>query len=117
MAKTRRRGSFADRVITIVKRIPKGTVATYGQVAALAGSPRSARMVGWVLRHAHSSVPWQRVINREGRISIIHEVLTAQTQAALLKKENIAVAEYDGAFWVNLDEYIWKPRQTSKNIQ
>lgn len=101
---------FAARVETIVRRIPKSSVATYGQVAALAGAPRAARMVGWVLRFSHRSVPWQRVVNREGRLSIIHEHFTAATQAALLGNEGVKVRQHDGAYWVDLEKFLWHPR-------
>ena len=56
------------KINEIISKIPKGKVATYGQVAALAGNPRAARTVGWVLNsHSKSSeLPWQRVINAKG---------------------------------------------------
>jgi methylated-DNA-protein-cysteine methyltransferase-like protein len=60
------------RIYAAVRRIPRGRVATYGQVATAAGLPRQARLVGYAL-HAlpeHSSVPWHRVINAQGRISL-----------------------------------------------
>lgn len=64
---------FFRRVYGIVRRIPSGRVATYGQVAALAGTPRGARAVGWALRaldeRAAASVPWHRVVNAAGAIS------------------------------------------------
>jgi methylated-DNA-protein-cysteine methyltransferase-like protein len=60
------------RIYAVVRRIPRGRVATYGQVAEVAGLPRQARLVGYAL-HAlpeHSGVPWHRVMNAEGRISL-----------------------------------------------
>jgi methylated-DNA-protein-cysteine methyltransferase related protein len=60
------------RIIHILKQLPKGKVATYGQIAALADSPRAARQVVWVL-HTHSQklkLPWFRVINSKGTISL-----------------------------------------------
>ena len=63
--------STYQRIYDVVRRIPAGRVATYGQVAALAGLPGHARQVGYAL-HAledHSGVPWQRVINAGGRVS------------------------------------------------
>ncbi len=82
----------------------------YGHIAALAGFPRGARLVGWILHESHRSVPWQRVINREGRLSIMHEVLTATVQAQLLREEGVEVVERDDAFWVDLRRYLWDPR-------
>jgi methylated-DNA-protein-cysteine methyltransferase-like protein len=110
MAGARVRSSFTQRVELVVRHIPKGTVATYGQVAALAGFPRAARMVGWVLRHSHQTLPWQRVMNREGRLSILHEHLTAKTQAALLEHEGVKVHERDDTYWVDLRRFLWHPR-------
>jgi methylated-DNA-protein-cysteine methyltransferase related protein len=64
---------FFRRVYRVVLRIPAGKVATYGQVAALAGTPRAARAVGWALRaldhETAARVPWHRVVNAAGEIS------------------------------------------------
>ena len=64
---------FFERVYDVVAEIPRGKVATYGQVAALLGLPRGARAVGWALRalpaSRHNTVPWHRVIGAGGRIS------------------------------------------------
>lgn len=103
------RRSFARRVVVVVRRIPRGRVATYGQVAAACGSPRAARQVGWILRHAHEHCPWQRVINREGRLSIVHPYLTPTHQASLLRKDDVRVTKRGGVYWVDLGKYLWKP--------
>ena len=67
------RPSFFGRVYAAVQAIPRGRVATYGQVAAMVGVPRGARAVGWALRAlsppAERSVPWHRVVGAGGRIS------------------------------------------------
>jgi methylated-DNA-protein-cysteine methyltransferase related protein len=67
------RSSFYDRVYAAVRAIPRGKVATYGQVAAMLGVPRGARAVGWALRAlsptAARAVPWHRVVGAGGRIS------------------------------------------------
>ena len=66
--------SFFERVYRVVQQIPRGKVASYGQIAALLGHPQAARTVGWALNALTSErvaqVPWQRVINSAGRISI-----------------------------------------------
>jgi methylated-DNA-protein-cysteine methyltransferase-like protein len=66
--------SFFSRVYAFVKRVPRGRVVTYGQVAALLGVPRGARAVGWALRGLDSrrarTVPWHRVVGYGGRISL-----------------------------------------------
>jgi methylated-DNA-protein-cysteine methyltransferase-like protein len=67
-------GRFFSRVYALVAHIPRGRVATYGQVAALLGNPRGARAVGWALRAlapaAARRVPWHRVVGRGGRVSL-----------------------------------------------
>lgn len=66
-------GGFFARVYDLVRGIPRGRVATYGQIALLAGSPRGARAVGWALRalsaREERSVPWHRVVGAGGSIS------------------------------------------------
>ncbi len=65
--------SFYDRVYAMVRRIPRGRVATSGQVAALLGVPRGARAVGWALRgigKREARIPWHRVVGHGGRISL-----------------------------------------------
>jgi len=64
---------FFDRVYAVVRRIPRGRVATYGQVAALVGVPHGARTVGWALSgigERAADVPWHRVVASGGRISL-----------------------------------------------
>lgn len=98
--------------LSTIKRIPTGRVATYGQIAALSGRPRGARMVGWALHQLGDEidrVPWQRVINREGRISTTCLDHPAQLQAELLKKEGIGVEFRDENYFVNLKKYLWRP--------
>lgn len=92
-----------------MKTIPRGRVATYGQVAALCGAPHSARQVGWILFRSVQTLPWQRVINREGRLSIVNPEVTAAQQAVLLRKEGVEVTEHDGSYWVDLQTYLWNP--------
>lgn len=85
--------SFA-RFLEVVRRIPRGRVATYGSIAALAGSPRAARQVGYALAgNTEPDVPWHRVVGRRGRegvgISLTGERRALQT--ALLDDEGVAV--------------------------
>ncbi len=104
--------NFYHRIYGMVKVIPPGKVATYGQIAALAGSPRGARMVGWAL-HVLSDeqlvhTPWHRVINREGRISTTCFEHTCDEQALLLKKEGVIVRKSKGNYWIDLKQFQWK---------
>jgi methylated-DNA-protein-cysteine methyltransferase related protein len=102
-----------QQVYREVKKIPHAKVATYGQIAALAGNPRGARMVGWALHqlneHDYRSIPWYRVVNREGRISTTCLDHPAAEQALLLNKEKIAVKYRNGNYWIDLQKYVWKP--------
>lgn len=103
--------NFFFRVYNMVRRVPKGKVATYGQIAALIGSPRAARQVGWALAQLepNTRVPWQRVINREGRISIENMQWPKDLQVKLLKSEGVTVELRDGNFFVDLKRFLWNP--------
>ncbi|MFH1171341.1 MAG: MGMT family protein [bacterium] len=105
--------NFYFRVYIIVRQIPKGKVATYGQIAALLGNPRGARMVGWALNclKPNTKIPWQRVINSEGRISIENLRASKDLQAQLLQSENVTVTFRDGTYWVDLTKYLWNPNE------
>lgn len=97
--------SFKALVLYFVTAIPAGKVATYGQIAALAGSPRAARQVGGILRYTQDSdLPWQRVINASGRLST-YKVGTGELQKALLQSEGVVFD--DGR--VDLASYRWQP--------
>ena len=96
-----------ERIYDVVRRIPKGRVATYGQVAALAGLPRHARQVGYALHVLPEStkVPWHRVINAKGEVSARSTPGWDQIQLALLRRERVLGA--DGR--VDLDRFQWEP--------
>ena len=90
-----REPSPRERVWQIVALIPAGKVASYGQVAALAGIPNGARFAGSVLRDlpAGSRIPWHRVINAQGRISLPGGSPSAERQRVLLLDEGVAVVD------------------------
>ncbi len=106
---------FFQNVYAWVRKIPEGKVATYGQIAALIGHPRAARMVGWALHQLPpsklSDIPWHRVINRHGDISTTCLDHTADEQAFLLKKEGITVSEKDNVWHVDLARFQWNAQQ------
>ena len=86
---------FFERVYEAVEQIPEGMVATYGQVALLAGRPRSARYVGYAL-HSNprpGEIPCHRVVNREGRVSPAFVFGGENMQVALLKSEGVEFDE------------------------
>ncbi|TSC66102.1 MAG: putative cysteine methyltransferase [Microgenomates group bacterium Gr01-1014_80] len=103
--------NFKDRVIKIVKQIPYGKVTTYGTVAALAGLPRGARLVGGLL-HFNEDLPWQRVINRHGFISTKCTEHPKQLQKVLLEQEGIVVSK---DFMVDLGKYYWPSAKNFKS--
>lgn len=86
------KSQFTEKVLYIIKQIPPGKVMSYGQVAAYAGAPRAARQVGWILNKSHDdTMPWWRVVNNSGRITIKGSAFSPETQAALLRAEGIVV--------------------------
>ncbi len=105
--------NFYFRVYNLVRRVPKGKVATYGQIAALLGSPRASQQVGWALNclKPDTTVPWQRVINREGRITIENARATKDLQAAMLRREGVVVELLEGNYQVDLRRYLWEPEK------
>ncbi|WP_241520850.1 MGMT family protein [Steroidobacter cummioxidans] len=99
----------AARIIAAIKKIPKGKVCTYGNVADVAGLPRRARLVGTVLRQTPGSrgLPWFRVINASGRISFPVGSDGYARQRKHLENEGI---DFVGGR-VNLERYGWPPRE------
>lgn len=82
---------FHRAVYRMVSRIPRGQVATYGQIAVILGWPRSARAVGYAMRHCPPGVPWHRVVNASGGISLRGDVSGMLTQRLLLEQEGVRV--------------------------
>jgi methylated-DNA-protein-cysteine methyltransferase-like protein len=84
-----------ERIYAVIKRIPKGKVATYGQIAKLAGLPRHARQVGFALAALPegASVPWQRVVNAAGQVSRREHPNSVARQRSLLERENVCFDE------------------------
>lgn len=97
--------SFPHRVWQIVAAIPPGYVTTYGDVARLAGSPRAARQVGSVLRRLPegSTLPWFRVVNRHGAISLTGPDLQRQRQALLADGVQVS-----GSGQIDMQKYRWR---------
>ena len=102
-----------ERFYRVVRRIPRGRVATYGQVAALAGLPRGARLAGYALsalRNTRNDVPWQRVLGARGagRAGVsLKDPMGAAVQRDLLEREGVA---FDGLGRIDLSTYGWSPR-------
>jgi methylated-DNA-protein-cysteine methyltransferase related protein len=100
-----------EAIYAVVRRIPRGRVATYGEVAAALGRPRAARQVGYALaalRGARHDVPWQRVLGARprGRATItILDPMGAAVQEAKLRKEGV---RFDERGMVELGRYGWR---------
>ncbi len=95
------------KIYEVVKRIPKGSVATYGQVATLCGNPRWARVVGYAL-HVNPQpgvIPCHRVVNREGRVAPGFAFGGEGVQRQMLENEGVRFLS-DGR--VDLSRYLWK---------
>lgn len=101
---------FKEGVIKVVKLVPYGKVVSYGQVALYIGVPRAARQVGWVLNRLGQTalVPWWRVVNNKGRISIKSSRYTAYDQRELLCREGVRVHD-DLTF--NIKRYRFVPNE------
>ena len=84
--------AFTRQAIQVIQSIPAGKVMTYGQIAGLAGSPRGARQVARLLHSmsAKYNLPWHRVINAKGEISLQDEA-SRQIQEELLQNEGVAI--------------------------
>lgn len=101
--------SFTNRIKEVIRRIPKGKVATYGQVASIAGNYRAARQTAWVL-HVSSekdNLPWHRVINSQGKISL-KPGDGYETQKQLLMSEGIIFDQRDR---IPLERFLWNPEE------
>ena len=99
---------FYEAVYRLVRRIPRGRVMTYGQIATILGCPRAARAVGYAMHAsgARDDVPWQRVINSKGRISAKTEVERPLIQRMLLEAEGVG---FDETETCDLGLYLWEP--------
>ncbi len=99
---------FFHAVYAVVRRVPRGRVATYGQIARLLGAPRSARIVGWAMHGTPpgSGVPWQRVVQQGGGLSATVWPSDPGRQRRLLEREGVAF-RLDGR--VDMAAHQWRP--------
>lgn len=100
--------NFREKVFSQVKKIPKGKVSTYGQVALLLGKPRGAREVGWML-HSNDrvDVPCHRVVDRNGRLAPNFAFDGMVEQRRRLVNEGVTFID---KIHVNLKKHLWKSR-------
>ena len=105
-----------ERIYEVIRRIPRGRVATYGQVAALVGLPNGARQVGYALSalDEDTCIPWHRVINAKGQISSRWDPVLEEDQRHRLEAEGV---EFDNSNKVLLSRYRWNPQRRSRVAQ
>lgn len=105
---------YRERVYEIVRKIPKGRVMTYGQIAEMLGEGYTARTIGFVMHAANTEiVPWQRVINSQGGCSTGKILLPYNIQQKLLEEEGV---KFNGKGRCNLDKYRWYPEGFQSEI-
>lgn len=97
--------NFRTRVEALVAQIPPGRVMTYGQLAALAGQPRAARIVGGIAHYGNPALPWQRVVNKQGGLAAGYPG-GRQAHAEHLTAEGIQVSK---DYYINVQELLWRP--------
>lgn len=97
--------NFRERVYEVVRQIPAGRVMTYGQIAALVGSPRAARIVGGVAHYGDPSLPWQRVVNKKGGLAAGYPGGVV-AHAQHLEAEGIKVGD---DFTIDIQRLQWTP--------
>jgi methylated-DNA-protein-cysteine methyltransferase-like protein len=107
--------TFTKRVKLLIKAIPRGKVSTYGQIAAFAGDPRGARQVARILHSCaeKDNLPWYRVINRMGRISLFMGN-GYELQYSLLRKEGVRFS-LDAS--IDLRIFLWQPKDIDRILK
>ena len=107
------KNNLYPRIYAVVKRIPKGRVATYGQIASLAGISGHARLIGYALNSLspENDVPWHRVINAKGQVSMRSEPGLENDQRSLLEAEGVL---FDADGKVSLRRFCWRPADDLK---
>lgn len=102
--------NFYDQVYAVVRLIPRGKVTSYGRIARMLGRPRAARAVGYALNalkdNKDHDVPWQRVVNHVGQISIVNREYSSNLQADRLRDEGVALTEELQVS--GFQDYLWE---------
>ncbi|MDH3284375.1 MAG: MGMT family protein [Acidobacteriota bacterium] len=109
------RGAIFEEVFALVRRVPKGRVMTYGQIATLLGNRISPRAVGWAMHQCPRGVPWQRVVNARGACSTDKlPDMPEGLQRALLQREGI---EFSDGGRLDLARHRWSPPRQRKKTR
>lgn len=101
---------FRQRVEALVAQIPRGRVMTYGQMAALCGNARAARIVGGIAHFGNPGLPWQRVVNKQGGLASGYPG-GRQGHKQVLEAEGVAVSS---DYKVNIQKLLWLPSEQDK---
>ncbi len=101
--------NYRRRVYDIVRRIPRGRVMTYGQIAEILGEGYTPRTVGFVMHGSDDKTPWHRVINAQGGCSTGRIALPEDKQQRMLENEGV---EFDQRGRCDLQQYLWIPADT-----
>jgi methylated-DNA-protein-cysteine methyltransferase related protein len=105
---------YRERVYKIVRRIPRGRVMTYGQIAELLGEGYTARTVGFCMHSSPDGTPWHRVINAQGKTSTGKVVLPHDKQQRLLEQEGVV---FNKSNRCDLETYLWMPKTKAAPAQ
>lgn len=97
--------TFTEQAIKVIVSVPAGSVLSYGRVALLAGSPRAARQVGWLLNSMSDkyNLPWHRIVNAQGKISL-RDPISSFEQKMRLEEEGIV---FTNDHTISLKKYMW----------
>lgn len=104
------------KVEEIVHQIPVRRVMTYGQLAALAGSPRAARVVGGIAHFGDSELPWHRVVNKQGGLASGYPG-GRSAHKEHLEAEGIVVSEKQGMYSLDIEKLIWWPEKDDEELR
>jgi methylated-DNA-protein-cysteine methyltransferase-like protein len=109
----RKKITFSQQVISLISKIPKGKVSSYGQIAKLTGKPHASRGVAWILNSCSKShgLPWHRVVNSKGQISFPRGTPSYQRQRRLLLREKI---EFNAKDEIDFKKHLWKKKPRVK---
>ena len=107
---------FTKKVLQQISSVPKGKVATYKQIAELAGKPQGSRGVSWILHTCSTTykLPWHRIINSQGKISFDRASSNFRKQKKLLMAEGVLFSESNE---INMSRFQWKKRPKKSRSQ
>lgn len=107
--------NFKSKVEKIVALIPNGRVMTYGQLAALAGSPLASRIVGGIAHFGDDSLPWHRVVNKKGGLASGYPG-GRRAHKKHLEAEGLIVRGEADSYWVEVEKLIWWPDLVDEGV-